>query len=376
MDKPSGEKCRAIFAVFPLLFYAANLYRMTGHANLPYLLSIYIVGIIGWLAAFRALNYDARFFILICVYLLSGLLNYFLIGNIDLKDLGADVFFFGIAFLMLIYPCSYRTGVAFFYLTTLVFVVFYLRGGQARDLLTSSQNYVSILLIIHMAVYYYALHESGRKMAIWDLLPPALSFMLSVWARGRGGILSAAVFFVLMVLVFLHDTTRQSQKGIVAVLTIGIIVCIVFAVRNISVSNWFFSLGKWGDAGADNTARLTIWSRYFGKMTEKFSYILFGAPLREIPAIQRFQGNCHNSFIQLHAYNGLVMFCLFIAVVAKAFKRYISGREWLMASVLFGFCLRAFTDKFVFGQYGMPVMMLLVMYPWIAEVKKPFAEEV
>ena len=120
---------------------------------------------------------------------------------------------------------------------------------------------------------------------------------------------------------------------------------------------------KFEDKGMDSS-RVDIWNAYFGKACENPINFLFGAPIQEIPLISSFEGNCHNSFIQLHAYNGVFMFAVFFFMLYKSVKKYYKFKVFLLLVILLTMFVRGMTDKFIFGQYGMPIMLYLVAIPF------------
>lgn len=267
---------------------------------------------------------------------------------------------------MLRYQFSYTQGVVSYYITAATFLWYYINGINTHFVLTSSGNYISVLLIIFASLYYIALHNSGRRMKIWDIIPAILNFFLSIWARGRGGITATFAMLILISFIFVSGLEKKKARRILWIAFIVTISLVILALTDFSLFNWFFSLGKWGYKGIENDARTIIWGSYFDKMRENVLYFVLGPPLRDIPIIAGYGGNCHNSFLQLHAYNGIIMIILFMVLLIHSALYYIRGKQWIMISILITFCVRAFTDKFVFGQYGMPIMMYLVLNPYIS----------
>ena len=367
--KNQKKRIAILYASFPLLFYLSNLFRMTQNISVLYRLSIYIFGTIGILCFVFSRKWKKEILIFSTIYFLGGIFNILIIGNLTFSDIAADIFLFGITYLMLAYRSSYIQGVASFYITFFTFLFFYRRGINTHFILSSSGNYISVLLIISASLYYISLQQSGRKIFAWDVIPAILSFALSVWAKGRGGILSTGILVVLMTFQLMYQMTNKKAKNILKLFIAFFSIVTFILISDFSVINWFFSLGKWSYRGVDNSDRIYIWNSYFAKVVESIFYILFGAPLDQINVISRFGGNCHNSFIQLHAYNGLITFITFSYYLGKCFIFYIRTKQWIIASVVLVFCLRAFSDKFIFGQYGMPLMLFFIMNPYYGKGK-------
>ena len=362
----TNDKFGEIKAFLPVLFYFSNLYRMTGHSTILYVLCIYIFGTIGIFSFLLLSKKNTTLILFTVTYFISGILNCIFIGNIIFTDICSDLFFFGIAYIMLQYPCTYFQGMIAFYGTAAVFLTYYYNGANTSTILSSSGNYISVLLIISLSLYYIALQNSGRIIKAWDIIPSLLFVFLAVWSKGRGGILCAILLVVLVVFLWIYYIPNKSiKKAVVFVLVIGLL--LFFFLTNFSISDWFFSLGKWSSKGADNSSRIQIWGSYISKVCENITYLFLGAPLAEIPIIASFNGNCHNSFIQLHALNGLLMIVIFITLLINAFIYYFKKKKWIIASIFFIFCIRASTDKFLFGQYGMPIILFFTLYPFFEE---------
>lgn len=241
---------------------------------------------------------------------------------------------------------------------------------KAAIVLTSSSNYVSVLMILSAALYYISLYNSGEKIKLIHLFPALICFMLSIWARGRGGILTCTILLALLVLCYTINFAHSG--GSIRYFVIAIIVIVALGglyVANINPIEDYFSLGKWSNKGFNNNDREIIWAAYYEKVKESVIYIMNGAPLNDIPIIHSFNNNTHNSFIQLHANNGLVPFLIFMIFMVKSLIRYIRENKYLMAIVLFTLFIRGMTEKFIFGQYGMPIMMYLVLEPYIYLIK-------
>ena len=349
----------------PVLFYLSNLFRMTGHSAAPYILTAVAASVPGLYKALlnRGMAWKPAI-ITTGLFLLTGYCNCLFIGNLTPMDVALEVLFTGIAFTMLLYPSTFFQGMTCFYLTAAFFLLCYATGRNTLLILESSRNYISVLLILSCAFYYCTLEDSNRVMGMIDLLPAMICFFLSIWAYGRGGILSCAVLLMLVGLCWLVNYSDGDNRKKALVMGLILIMACAIILTNINIIDSFMSLGKWGQKGASGSDRFNIWGAYFSEAGESFLYTLFGAPLEQIPIIYGFGGNTHNSFVQLHAFNGLIAFVLFIIASTAAFFREIKNKQYLHATFLTVMLLRGMTDKFVFGQYGMPVMLYLILYPY------------
>ena len=360
------KKQGASFASFlPLLFFLANLYRLTGHSVMPYFVTLYAAGVFGLLKLL--LDKKCRnpvFFLFFGVYMLSGILNGLVVGNSDYNDFFLNLLLFGVTVTMFAYPMTYLQGVVFFYISIAAFLPAYFGGISTGLVLTSSGNYISVLLVLTAAMYYIALQNSGRAVRIYDLFPALLSYLLSIWGRGRGGIVACLFLFVMMMIYYgRHVVRKKNARFLIAVLVLFAVAAVVL-IGDVDFLDYFMNLGKWRTRGTDNTARLLIWDSYFDKMGESAVYVFGGAPLDEIPRISAYGGNTHNSFLQLHATNGVLNLVFVFVLFVYALVHEVRHGQTMLAIALLTLFIRGMTDKFIFGQYGMPVMLYLVFYPF------------
>ena len=376
ISQPKGLKHKKLTASdllpwLPALLYLANIWFRMGHSSAPYLACLICAGSCGLIGMMKYSKVRRRGIIsFMIVYFIMGLINCMIIRNIEIRDLANDALLFGVLFLMLLYPMNLCQGTIFYCVSMVPFVFTYFTGRAAKDILTSSGNFVSVLVIISTCIFYISVYNSRKEFLLIHLIPAALCFFLSVWARGRGGILGSTVLLALMVAYYLYVYIRRggSLRAVLLWFVI-ILICGYLFIRNINLIESFMSLGKWSSKGTDNTDRIGLWRDYFSKAWESVVYLIGGAPFRQIPSIQAFGNNTHNSFLQLHATNGLPALGMFLFLLVRAICRQIKKKQLLLAILITALFVRGMTDKFIFGQYGMPVMLYLV-FRWDFEKKE------
>jgi hypothetical protein len=342
---------------------------MIGNTEVPYIIMGTTVGLWGGIQLIqnRRLNNKPLTIILLC-YVLSGLLDCFFIGNETFFDICSDLLTYCIAIVMFVYPIKYYQGVISFYVSCAFFVSAFFSGSLTHGLLTSSGNYISILLILAASIYYIGLQNKTKQFRFWDVIPALLCFLLSIWAMGRGGIISTA-FLLILVVGILFRQKIQKGKVIYKFLFVLVIVAVAFILyKEISLIDQFMTLGKLGHEGLE-TPRPQMWASYLSKMAESPIYILLGTPLEQVRVLHEIGNNCHNSFLQLHAYNGVVILCGFVYLLIKSIVYMYKNKLYALLAITLTIVMRGMTDKFIFGQYGMPIMLYLVFYPF-AYVRK------
>ena len=338
---------------------------MTGHSDVPYYLIMIFWGGVGLHQMFinKAFN-KPYIYVLFFLYTSTSIMNAIVIGNLSLNDLIKNVFLFGITISLFAFPIKFYQGVISFYVTVVIFVYFFNSGALTKELLTSSGNYISVLLILSVCIYYIGLHNSRKRIGVIDIIPSIACFLLSIWAKGRGGVISTGFLLVLVILAIVKQNRKEGTK-FYKVFRIAIAFTILILLyKSINLVDEFLSIGKFEEQGFD-TPRPFMWASYLSKMIESPIYVFMGAPLNEIPVIHMFENNTHNSFLQLHALNGLVMFVFFFYYLFRAIYIYIRNDNMALLVITLTLVMRGMTDKFIFGQYGMPIMMFLALYPFV-----------
>ena len=365
-----------VVALFPSLFLLANQYRMFGNSPTFYVVSLLVFGAIGVLVGLK-LDKKSRwvYYGTMLLFAITESLNVALVGNTTFEGVAYNILIFGLVAIMFVYPHSYFQGIVVYYVLMMFFIPIFLRGELAIYILTSSQNYVSVCLILAASIYYIGVDNGGKGLRLIDLLPALLCFMLSVWAMGRGGILTSLFLLTSMSLIYLVKKAIRNKFLFILIPFLFAGIVLFLMRRGINPFDMLMSLGKLESKGMESTERMNLWVPYIQKLTESPGYFFFGVPLTEIPVIMLFEGNTHNSFIQLHAYNGIVMVLVFVVLLIKSLIYYIKKRNFLLLILTLTVVFRGMTDKFIFGQYGMPIMMYLVLYPYLASDKEEESDQ-
>lgn len=348
-----------------VLFFWTNIWRKMNHSALPFIIILVFLGILGILDSIVNGKLNKRIvFLFYTVYLSTGFLNWCLIGNVSLGDLAKDLLLCGVLFELFVSPIHYFHGFVSFYVSVLLFIDAFLSGDVAHELLSgASGNYISVFLILSESIYYMGLYNSRRTIMVWDLLPVVLCLMLSIWAVGRSGIICSTLFLFLMVYSFMKQ--RWNNKHLSILLCIVILLSIVYlSWDSLGILENNDYLRKLEEQGLE-TSRYSMWQAYWNQMVSSPSFFLFGVPFEQVPIIQMFDNNTHNSFIQLHALNGMLAFILLFYFVCYALVFYFKHGRSVLFAVLLVYVIRGMTDKFIFGEFGMPVLLYFTMLPFV-----------
>ncbi len=361
-------------SALPGLFYIANLLLMLSINGFIYRVVLVVTGLIG---IFSLLLHSKRLPAIIpayiFIYMVSLAFNCLTVRNVGYNSLVVNLLLFGVFLIMLIRPWSMIDGVLVFYTTTaLILFVAFFKGTKL--ILTSSTNYLSVLMLLASCFYYISLEREIGKIRLLDLLPAVITFAISIWGEGRGGIISCAFLLVFLLIMYMRTVSGKNGKRALLLWIVFLIAAILVYLRNYNVIDVFLRLGKFRVAGLDNSDRLYIWNSYFSKTKESALYFLVGAPLNEIPIIAHFAGNIHNSFLQLHSYGG-VFICIITAILMlKSLITYIRNKQYIILILMLSFTIRGTTDKYIFGQYGMPIMLFFIFYSAVIDKQKNNSE--
>lgn len=245
-----------------------------------------------------------------------------------------------------------------------------LSGTDTNAVLHSSTNYISIVLILAVSFYYIGVEENGKILKISDIIPAVLCFLLSIWAGGRGGILSCGVLLFFVTLAVMKNITSKKTAHKTLIFLGVIVLLIIYYMTDASFLGRFSNLGKFGTRGFKSTARIIIWSDYLEKTWDSLVYFLLGTPLKLVPSVVEFELNTHNSFLQMHALYGIIPFICFGILALRAAWFYFKNGLYMHLGLLFALFVRGMTDKFIFGQYGMPLVMYFVLLPLVYVQKR------
>lgn len=269
-------------------------------------------------------------------------------GNAEFVEIIYTWGFMGIA--TLLFSGKIRVSVmkiclygVFLHLTIMLFW-----GVDAQEVFRSSRNAISAQIIFILMLFYLVIYKKQRKIVFF---PAIYAAFLCLWGEGRTGLVVSIAFIVLL---FFYNWIFVKQKRIktlvqlaACVLGCGIILHNVINVFYMNVIERFTIQGF-------ETKRVEIWEQYFFLVRDSFSNFAFGAPTSdtEYTLIDYYDGNLHNSFLQLHSCYGLLVFLVIIICIFVCFYRAICSKEYFFCILLLIICLRAFFDWAAFpGNY-------------------------
>jgi len=242
-------------------------------------------------------------------------------------------------------------------LFSLYFIFTYLlRGSLEVAFIQMSVNYVSVVMIMNIALVSFIEKRQGVSVSIW---PALVGFFLALLAQGRAGIL-VTLFLVLNVLFMHWRGLKSSIKLISAVIFIsGLVIFILSQIDTILlvIENIEF-LERFSKKGVDSPSRDILKREYFSHMNTE--NIILGYNYQNNHWFKHYGGNPHNSYIRLHHYFGFFFF-LIVPLIIIALVRLLF-RNVFICGLFFAVLLRAYTDTVLFLTLYDFMVILLFYY--------------
>ena len=215
-------------------------------------------------------------------------------------------------------------------------------------LLANSRNYISILLLSTMLLYYISCLDKKKSVSI---LPAIIYLFINMYATGRAGII-VAIFLLIGVLFYKYISVRRKNVKIL-IGFLGIISIFALCVYILNLDNAIIlrlintKFSAFAQRGYDSNGRFEIWSTFVNNNNKSIGDFLFGSDA----TLAMGDGNLHNSFLQCYASFGILGFVLVIALTIRAFFGGIHKKAFFWLILFGGFILRAVTDRVFFQGY-------------------------
>jgi hypothetical protein len=312
--------------------------------------SYIILGILMSFYFYSKLKENSAILVFISVMILTAFITSIFGENYRLEDIVLIFTYYGIAFIPLLFNLNYKLFLGFLYILLLFFIISMIRGVNPNELFNISRNFVSVVLLIGLSLYIISCVQNQRHPNFFVIL---LSFIISVWATGRGGIISIALILITYPFI---SKIRKWYK---------FLILFFLAIFTFTVYSYFedilfqFGLGRFSSMGLVDI-RSEINADYLEKLLSSTRYILFGVPLSEIPSIVELDYNPHNSFIRLHIFYGLVGFIFLFFVIIYSIIHYLKTKNFFFMILLIALLIRSYVDSTSFhGPLDPPIYIFL-----------------
>ncbi|MCK9225659.1 MAG: oligosaccharide repeat unit polymerase [Candidatus Muirbacterium halophilum] len=334
----SGE---SLYSVSSIIFKSTGIlsYVLLIYSNKlsKYFLSLSFIFLILIISAIFTSNYNSFFAIMMhLVFIGIGLL--IIESNLEHSIILANFIFYALFF---VYHMQY--GISY--------LVFH----------SLSRNYHSIFMIYASILYYICFIKKRETLPLY---PAAITFLISLWSVGRGGIISSSFLLFSIFTSYLLSNIKNRRKRIYTLVNLsiiyGIFVLFIYYFTRVNVVQMIDRLLT---RGLTDFAREDIMAEYVKLVFDDIRNLVLGVPKMQNYFFARFQFNLHNSFLNLHSYYGIfgVLFFIFLNVNAI---RYYWEISTINVFILITVYMRIFTDNAAF--YGLldPVIIFLLFYPF------------
>ena len=298
---------------------------------------------------------------LICVLLQNGYINY------PIDNMLYTILYLGLSVLILRNLYNHYIALALYGITIASIIKKLAQDTSINAILfANSRNYISVLLLFTLLLYYISCHDKNRHLLV---TPAILYFIVSIIATGRGGIFSSG-FLAIGICVYkafsLENKYAKRLLWLVIIILTLISVALASSVSDNTIGGF---LGNYFNVlrvkGITDVTRQKIWTSYVKNNHCDLLTFLVGSDTHLV----RRDGNLHNSFLQAYAAFGFVGFAAIIILVLKALIQGLKNKDWLWIILYVGLILRAFTDRLFFQGYCEIFLYYFILY-WDYKRKK------
>lgn len=292
------------------------------------------------------------------------LINTYVVGNnTEVRSAIMTASFF-VAALMLDEEVDERTYLVAMYLNAMVVLAkVALHGTKAPVYAGSSNNYVSIHLLVPIILYYSLLDARGKKI---PLVHSCVVWVLCLMAGGRGGLLAATILVagVILRLYLADEATRRDRVklGFLLVLIMIPVLIVLLKMMTEYLSD-LYVIDRFMNKGLDGGGRIACWTEYLQSLGNSTKNVLFGTRLDNLWWVRHYNGNLHNSFLFVHAGMGIIGFVTFLFLLVRAMVWAIRNKTGVYLACILTMCFRGLTDHMFGGNRMTAIIIAMILLP-------------
>jgi O-antigen ligase len=202
--------------------------------------------------------------------------------------------------------------------------------------------------------------EKRRKPI--ELYTAFFVWFMCLLGMGRGGILCSSLLLMGLI-CYKYKGTEQDIKLLIGVLSIVVgITLIPFMPMIFNRLSTFEVLSKFQGKGMESNSRSEIWDDYLKEATKTEFNKIFGGDNSHTIASRQFNGNTHNTYLNIHVHNGIIPLFIIFVISVKNMMLSIKYHKWIYCLCLVVVLLRGFTDMIFWLNLGTPVLFYLLFY--------------
>ncbi len=311
-----------------------------------------------------------KFVLLLFAVLTFLLFNMFLVGNTDIKNIVYGVFILPcLGALLFFYRVNYWVSVVLFYSVAIFLGIYVYENGflvsMDNEILLNSRNYMSYFVIVYSLPYFVHCHDYNKTPS---LLIPTTCVLIAIYTLGRTGIVSSML--ILVGVLYIKMTQKKSSK----LLYRGILIFAVTFLAFVGLSNEFIDtyFSRFAEEGLSSAGRTPAWIEYLDSLLNPVNFLL-GTKIETLKYTSiQLNGSLHNSFLTLHAREGVIGFILVFYLIMGTWYLF-KNKCYPVFIVIVALLFKGLTDADMGGTYSggdIYVFYLALIYIYYSKKKK------
>lgn len=185
------------------------------------------------------------------------------------------------------------------------------------------------IMVIFLLFLDYIYRESINKKPRYSLY--AIAAVVAIVTGGNGNILSLSLLLLGIFLV----RNKDKKVSYIKVLMIIVIGVIILAYEGVDELIKFLT---------DDHYRFIIWNEYFQMAKMSVKNMIFGADITDNMLLTSY-GHCHNTFINIHFYYGLLPLLVVVVGLIRSIKYSFDIKNYFYITFLGVTIIRSMTDE-------------------------------
>lgn len=280
--------------------------------------------------------------------------------NYEVSDYLYTICYIGLAVLVLENKYNHIVALGLYGFTAASIMLRVLQGiNKNLILLANSRNFISVLLLSTMLLYYISCMDKKRPILVTPIL---LYFYINIYATGRSGIIVSGFFTVGLLLYKFYSIENKRLKMVIGFFIAIVIITVLIYISNLDDTIMSDFINKNFSAflqrGNDSNGRYEIWGKFISNNIKAIGSFLFGSDA----SLAMADCNLHNSFLQSYASFGVAGFGLIIVLVVRSLIVGFKKKNFLFLILFGGLLLRALTDRVFFQGYCELYLYYFIFY--------------
>lgn len=319
-----------------------------------------LTGYVKCLIGRQKFNYPILFLASMALLWLMTTLGQETYQNYSASDFLYTACYIGIAVLILNNEYSHIISLILYGFTSISILLRVFQGiDKNLILLANSRNYISILLLSTLLLYYISCNDKKKPILVTPIL---IYFYISIYATGRSGIIVSGFMAVSLLVYKYTRMVNKKSKVLMGFLIAFVLLTMGFYLLQLngSIIESFLKRNfvAFFQRGTDSNGRNEIWGTFIQNNKNSLEALLFGSNT----FLAMTDGNLHNSFLQIYASFGVFGFITLIALLIRALFVGIQKKQYLWLIFFCGLMLRALTDRVFFQGYCELYLYYFIFY--------------